>query len=286
MFSPEAPGQEGIGMSRLNVPQTEALVQLVQSLNLPADSLSTALVAFARHFSLPLDPALLTKLRREVLPFKTSREAVALAAAAAMDKGVTLTPEALEKYAAAIDPNARREQKGGQDGTGGDGSERKDRKFECFGETWQDVSQDGLGKIRDDIDENDPLLAILNSIPGKDEKRWMVYPFQVSAGGKRFMVSVRVMTGIGKEDARLAVDVAGEEGRWLFVVNRQGSDPDNSAETQVFIWPLPEPHKREVLKREIQEVLGPLGGRVILRDGESFLAECRNDALPSINKEI
>jgi hypothetical protein len=309
--------QGGSGVSPARSPsetpqgRTEALARLVRSLNLPPDSLSAALVSFARHFSLPLHPALFTKLRREALSLKMPRESAALAAAAAADKGVELTPEALEHYTAAIDPDARRKQTGGQDREGSGGA-RRDQNGLPFspvppessgrdeaGDTSGRVSLsempdvERLGKIPDDVDGKDPLLSLLNRIPGRDGERWMVYPFQVSAGGKRFMVSIRVTDGSGKEDARLAVDVAGEERRWLFVVNRPvpysqgwGAETGILTEIRVSLWPPPGQRERELLEREIREALGPFGGRVSLRDGEPLLAECRNEALFSVNKEV
>jgi hypothetical protein len=234
------------------------------------------------------------------------RESAALAAAAATDKGVELTAEALEKYTAAIDPDARRKQTDGQDRerSGGARPDQNGLPSETCGkdetgDTSGPVSlsgtpdAEGLRKISDEIDGNDPLLSLLNRVPGRDGDRWMVYPFQVSAGGKRFMVSIRVTAGSGKEDARLAVDIAGEERRWLFVVNRPVPHPQKrSAETgisieiQVSLWPPPGKREREVLEREIREAMRPFGGRVILRDGEPLLAECRNKVLFSVNKEV
>ncbi|MDR0386575.1 MAG: hypothetical protein LBH57_00930, partial [Treponema sp.] len=282
--------------------RTESLTLLIRSLNLPPDSLSAALVSFARHFSLPLQPALLTKLRREVLSLKTPGESAALAAAAVADKGVELTPAALERYAAAIDPDARRRQTGGQgrkgDCRGQGGLAPESSGADQAGDASGGVSlpampdAEGLRKMRDDLDGQDPLLSLLNRIPGRDGERWMVYPFQVTAGGKRFQVSIRVAAGCGKEDVRLAVDVAGEERRWLFVATRPVPHPQkrrgaeavispelqispeirSSPEIQVSLWPPPGRREREVLEREIREALGPFGGRVSLRDGEPLLA--------------
>jgi hypothetical protein len=89
------------------------------------------------------------------------------------------------------------------------------------------------------------------------------------------------------------VDVAGEERRWLFVVNRpvlpsqgQGAETGILTEIRVSLWPPPGQRERELLEREIREALGPLGGRVSLRDGEPLLTECRNEALFSVNKEV
>jgi hypothetical protein len=326
------------------------LDRLVRSLNLPPDSLSAALVSFARRFSLPLDQALLTRLRREALSLNMSRESAALAAVAAAAKGVGLTPEALEKYTAAIDPDARREQSGADSQGGGQGRERSGRDGRPPENSGEDEAGDrpgrvsvsgipdagGLGKIRDDIDGNDPLLRVLNSIPGKDGERWMVYPFQVSAGGKRFLVSMRVTAGNGGEGARLAVDVAGEDRRWLFVLDQPASPGRRRAEAaipnltagdaggtdksrefrskspyppvppmdilksgvagaaagpeplevRVSLWPPPGRRERESLEREIREALGLREDRVILRDSEPVLAECRNEVLFSINEEV
>jgi hypothetical protein len=87
-----------------------SLEQLIRSLGLPGDRLSAALTGFARAFSLPLEPALLARLRREALTLKARygggfAESAALAAAAAAGKGAALSGEALEQYARAIDPD-------------------------------------------------------------------------------------------------------------------------------------------------------------------------------------
>jgi hypothetical protein len=77
----------------------------------------------------------------------------------------------------------------------------------------------------------------------------------------------------------------GEDRRWLFVVNRPACSPQD-AETRVSLQPPPKPREREVLEGEIWKILGPLGGRVILWDGESFLAEWGDGALFSVDEEV
>jgi hypothetical protein len=128
------------------------VLALARSLGLPADGLSALVISSARYFSLPLEPGLLATLRREVSAAggetaaetggdeKTAgktetgdtlspvREALSLGAAAAASKGVMLHREALDEYAAAIDPCRRRppgEEKGeeGRAGNPADGSE-------------------------------------------------------------------------------------------------------------------------------------------------------------------
>ncbi|MCL2206305.1 MAG: hypothetical protein FWB82_07295, partial [Treponema sp.] len=86
------------------IPAAEVLRQTAIALNLPVDSLSVSLLAFARFFSLTPNPAVLAALRREVLSSPLSHaetaseaaslEAKAMAVAAAFDKGVSLSAEA------------------------------------------------------------------------------------------------------------------------------------------------------------------------------------------------
>jgi hypothetical protein len=128
--------------SGLNAPR--AAISLSAALGLPQDKLSSSIISFARFFSLPLKPQLLTNLRRYALapPSPTAnqssaaanttaakptlanaaaaentnasfatekpRQALSLSAAAAESKGVELTPKGLESYAQAVDPYSRR----------------------------------------------------------------------------------------------------------------------------------------------------------------------------------
>jgi len=125
-----------------NTPRAGA--SLSAALGLPQDKLSSSIISFARFFSLPLKPQLLTNLRRYALapPSQTAnqssvaanttaakpalanataaentnasfatektRQALSLSAAAAESKGAELTPKGLESYAQAIDPDSRR----------------------------------------------------------------------------------------------------------------------------------------------------------------------------------
>ncbi|GHV85459.1 hypothetical protein AGMMS50230_10670 [Spirochaetia bacterium] len=86
------------------------LANLITSLKLPEDKLSRSIIAFARFFSLPLEPKALYTLRQAALgPGRKWGEAAALAAAAAADKGIQLEENALAEYAAAIDPRPSNE---------------------------------------------------------------------------------------------------------------------------------------------------------------------------------
>ena len=83
------------------------LTNLLSALKLPQDNLSRSIVAFARFFSLPLEPKSLNSLRKDVLSLSgkgmTLREAAVLGSAAAADKGIKLDKKALSEYAAVIE---------------------------------------------------------------------------------------------------------------------------------------------------------------------------------------
>jgi len=126
-----------------NTPRSTA--SLSSALGLPQDKLSSAIISFARFFSLPLKPQLLANLRRfalvppsqnanqssttanaataKTVPANASaagdantsltaektRQAVSLSAASAESKGVELTQKGLESYTEAVDPESRRQ---------------------------------------------------------------------------------------------------------------------------------------------------------------------------------
>jgi len=124
---------------------SRSVATLSAALGLPQDRLSSAIISFARFFSLPLKPQLLANLRRFALAppaqnanqasttvnataaktvlanastvegnnasltAEKTRQAVSLSAAAAESKGVELTREGLESYTEAVDPESRRQ---------------------------------------------------------------------------------------------------------------------------------------------------------------------------------
>jgi hypothetical protein len=220
---PAAPPQGGTGAGAFpagSVLAGEVFRQSAAALQLPADSLSTALLAFSRFFSLPPSKALFTALRRETLdlpkmPFSSTPsttsaatlEARAMAAAAAFDKGVALTGEALERYARFLAPPSFPAEgddpaQGRQDGekeapTGGGGSgdtgekKRRDREKAPLSEELSALAEEQAKEKK---------LDFLNRIPGKNGQYWAVFPFDITVKG---MV--------------LKVFFAGTEGRSVFV---------------------------------------------------------------------
>ncbi|MDR1410889.1 MAG: hypothetical protein LBI91_01640, partial [Spirochaetaceae bacterium] len=186
-------------------PPVFSLEQLARSLDLPKDSLSSALVGFARVFALPLRPALFARLRKEALALKArqtggSAETAALAPAAAAGKRVALSREALERYARAIDPedeaageDLRNDAEGrpvGEEGVpfgegGGDAPE--ERQDQADGEdsarAIREILEKALKQFREGggTEENgdESPVSFLNRLPGRDGNFWMVYPFKI-----------------------------------------------------------------------------------------------------------
>jgi hypothetical protein len=143
-FSRPVRGAEKPALSSSSEPPVPRILSaLAQVLGLPRDGLSASIISFARYFSLPLNPDLLTKIRRDSLAaaprpsgetVKTGdppqgrdiQSALALASAAAAAKGLELSREALTAYALALagqgpldpDQSGNPEQSGGGSGQG------------------------------------------------------------------------------------------------------------------------------------------------------------------------
>ncbi|MDR2054138.1 MAG: hypothetical protein LBP80_12055 [Treponema sp.] len=208
-------------------PSGFSLKQLVHSLKLPRDGLSAALIGFARGFSLPLEPALFARLRKEALTLKARHgggfvESAALAAAAAAGKGVRLSAEALEQYARAIDPGyAADEPDTSGDGEGQpaggegspfgeqDGNAREDLRDSAGREESIRVIREILEKALRQVRKNgrpdaDPpeaescpacaeLAGFLNRLPGRDGNFWMVFPFKIESETLAIHLSVWIL---------------------------------------------------------------------------------------------
>jgi hypothetical protein len=245
----------------------KSISPLLSSLGLPADRLSAALVSFFRFFSLPLEPSLLAKTRRQALQAgspgasaDTPQEAAALAATAAADKGVELDPAGLGRYAAAIDPEPQPErdnetgggasgnmQGQGEGGRNG-GSQNKDKRRRPDPENAAAIAADPsmLKKKIIEAGAENPLLNLLNRLPGRNGQRWMVFPFSFTEQGLPYRASLRILlhedpagNGQGRAD-HMALDIVqgaapGKTARrWLFGMNTaNGKNP----RLQVYLRP-------------------------------------------------
>jgi hypothetical protein len=274
-------------------------------LGIPRDTLSSRFVSFLRYFSLPLDGEMIAGLRREVLVFRAAggpaeakgREAAALGAAAAADKGVVLSPEALAEYAAAIDPEGGQSGEGEFNGEPGNSpgqdhpADREKRKKESpdSGECREDPPETGtLRKKIEAPSEHRPLLDLLNRLPGKEGRRWMVFPFTFTSGDVALRVSLRILlsnTEGGREEARLVLDIRSERGGWIFSFSGYGT-PHSRAD--IGLYPSLPRRSLKNLEREFRKLLGNFAGTICVENREGpFLAEEENRTiLSSVNEEI
>jgi hypothetical protein len=288
---------------------------LISAAGLPADKLSASIISFARFFSLPLKPELLKSIRQQAfeaapnasLPepvpaaedsepksgivFK-NKETLSLAAAAAEGKGVELQAKGLEAYAQAVDPDWRR-----QDSEQGDHRGKRKREDSEKGEVplqkTAAISAAGVEKMALEGAGKEPLLAILNRLPGKDGKRWVVLPFDFSDKGREFKVSLRILLDTGKTANRadcMALDIAVRdnvesgkiEKRRLFVL-----EPAN----RLSVYLQPEISKKEQaeLARELSALPGITPERIFIKaktEEFPFEADFGNDLLRSIDEAV
>jgi hypothetical protein len=273
------------------VPSTEApspdkvqvavpgLKELVLSLALPQDKLSSSLLSFIKFFSLPLDTKLIYRLRQEALSLKSGSEDAlrsgAFAAAAAAGKGLVLSTEALTKYAAAIAGDERNsgDAEGAWDGgatdqddgaaTGGNGNTQ--------GGTREDRgnNNDAGRRLVERIEGRNPLLGILNKLPGKDGRRWIVLPFSFNSGGVDFRVSLRILLAdtntIPWKVEYLALDVTTEYRRWSFTLeDALETSPEVLVFARALVGVYPPPEQPAVLEGLLRELLGTMAKKITL----------------------
>jgi hypothetical protein len=248
------------------------------------------------------------------------REALALASLASAAKGLELKPQALAAYARALLHGFSPE--GGEtDGppgeTGGrDSGERRaverpdppgDRGSGARGGAAFDGEGGGSKNGFPGEDAPDkyspafiqklalaaqgPLLDILNQVPGKDGKRWIVLPFSLEG----LDVCLRLLLA-GSRAELMGLDIRDGEGVWRFILHPgiSGAGGADHEEEGPFPCSLdvsrsPAPGKGWIgaVERELAEFLELPGGKLRVWGEElPVFAESRDWILPSINKEV
>lgn len=282
---------------------------------MPADSLSAALVSFARFFSLPL--SLVPAVRREVLPPPAnngflaeaagsgpaspeaggrSLEALSLAALAAADKGLELSRAELERYAAAIDPQSPPDnpspgnQNQGKPDRGRDRSRPGEDQPEGAAALAGDPAR--LKAALCAAGEADPLLDLLNRFPGGNGQRWIVLPFSFVEQGEEWRVSLRVLLNQDQPETgraeHLALEIlrgsGGAARRSLFVMDRM---PGTAPRLRVCVSEGHSPPAS--LARELATFMGlPPECVLIQKGGEyfSFTGDTLQTLLRSVNEAV
>lgn len=261
-------------------PALRSAASLAASAGLPADKLSASIVSFVRFFSLPLKPQVLADIRRQALMTQTApqqasvtqgvtqgvtqsaaqtsaqaalqflsgaREATALCAAAAESKGVELSQKGLESYTEAVDPDSQKDRDEQQ--------KKRDNKKNEQKENTEPITADNLKKMALEYTEKNPLLDILNKLPGKNGQRWIVIPFDFSKDEKDFKVSMRILLDERKTVNRaacMALDILESSGhRQVFVM--EASSDKLSRLTVYNQYELPPKHQSKI-KNELSQI--------------------------------
>jgi hypothetical protein len=293
---------------------------LLAAAGLPADKLSASIVSFARFFSLPLKPELLSVIRRQVLtttqqdsnkPFPVEsksgssvsseivskiREAVSLAACAAASKGVQLTAEGLESYAASIDPERqKRQQRRNQRERGDNREEPRPSKVQT--EDTEKNSHALTSYLREtalESAEKDPLLEILNKLPGKNGQRWIVLPFEFNNNNRNFQVSLRIllenencMFNTGYMNSRMVLDIS-EIGKTkqLFLLKARGGTIHS---LDVFVYPSYSSKNVKSYTRELSKLMEIPAENITVGNLAGFFpfeTECPETLLQTINEAV
>ena len=240
------------------------------------------------------------------------REALSFAALAAADKGLELTTEGLEEYAAAIDGE-------GREGRNNHNYEESGKKENSGKNTEKQTSPPvSFPSIPSEIlmserflesQENTPLLALLNRLPGKNGQRWMVFPFNFSENGILFRVILKIMLdreilNDSPKVRRMDLDISkntlnGQSGagisgeRWLFIMDNcslQQKEHKEKPECRLTLMLKP-PRRTGALKslaKKLSKYLEMPAQNIVVKNLSlsPFMVDNPDDLLHSINKEV
>ena len=296
----------------VSISASRSVTSLISSLGLPSDKLSASIVSFARFFSLPLKTEQLMSIRRQAftpaaentqtdvkqpavknpaasLTPEKNRAAFSLAAAAAESKGVELQPKTLVSFAEAVDPELQKRRDGQKRDQRDKNREQKDEN--TLSKTGA-VSSSGLEKLALESAEKNPLLYLLNRMPGKNGQRWIVLPFDFSQDGKDFRVSMRILLETKQASDRailMALDIAettDDDNRWLFALEAANNQ---IVKLSVFVKPDLSPKIHSSIKRELSSLLEIPAQRVSVKTRlDDFPCESNfaDDLLRSIDEAV
>jgi hypothetical protein len=302
--------------------QNSSLSGLLASLKLPQDGLSRSIIAFARFFSLPLEPKILNVLRREALS-QPLREAAALGAAAAADKGLELPAGILKEYAAALEGDreafSRWQLPGEEDpensngGTADNPEPEKRNSYPNHSRQERRDSEDSGGdhttggqagnkaqgspeEVQFHVKEvlkSKPLLDFINRIPGKNF-RWVILPFSFNKEGVEFTVSLRLLLD-PQSNGRLCADIKvsrprEKQRRWLISLEKPDLDSKSAMQAEISLFFGGEPcnfteNEKQALETKLAEALELSLDRVTVQLRPLF-TDSRDDLLRQVDEEV
>jgi hypothetical protein len=301
----ESPQKAAINgpQSRPSLP-TVPLLNTAANLGFPKDALSAAILVFTRFFSFTADKALIGSLRREILDLsktsspvdaeeKAALEAKVMAAVIAADKGVFLSPAALERYARFLlfktsdikENPSLKTASASQDSPEKSPGNSQRKALEDMPEP------DGLKAIAEAQAQDDSLLDYLNYLPGKNGQYWHVFPFNVNVKGIELKVLLRVLQSGGgsvqaMDDGQIIADIYGPKRQWRCFLNKTAGK--FRADLRVY----PEYPQRALnrVQRQAERFLGNFGRfeEIIVRNGDRiplWTEDLWPDHLPFVNEE-
>jgi hypothetical protein len=245
----------------------------------PKDALSAAILAFARFFSLSISKPLMGNFRREALASgksssakgKAGPEAEALALLAALDKGVVLSPEALERYARVSNGTVS-----------GDSAHREEVP-----------APEELAAIAAEAAKKDELLDFLNSVPGKNGQYWTVFPFRIIIKGTELRVLIRILKKdpVFRDGERVIADISGPKRQWRCFLKKEAG----TFRADIRVYPeLPQKALRLLTKEAKRFLGGPAVNfsgfdGILVQNGAGFSSlvdELCDESLLLIDKEV
>jgi hypothetical protein len=298
------PGSPAVPNPQPPNPQFLDIKQIAARLGLPQDTLNLTFLIFSRFLSVSPSPSLIGTLRREILssfkppsgekaaPEANARlEARALAVLSAFDKGVSLAPEALERYARLFGTATGEEAflpfTGCNPDSGGN-----HRKREEYPETSTAPDAEEIKAAAEAI--KDDLLDTLNSLSGKNGQYWTVFPLKINIKGIELKVYIRILNReVPLRSAHVIVDIAGPKRQWRCFLSNTRGEGKNGYRADISVYP--EYPVLESLRKEAERFLGKKAGEefcfneIRLQNGEEF--PCWADdlgslCLPSIDEEV
>jgi len=186
-----------------------------------------------------------------------NRTVFSLAAAAAESKGAELQPKGLELFAEAVDPDwHERQDSGGQNNKQRNSRNQNEKKDENVLTKTVPINASSLKEMALESAEKNPSLYILNRLPDKDGRRWIVIPFSFSEENREFRVSMRILLEperVLNHASYMALDISESGQRRLFILESAGGKPIRLS--VYFQGELP-PKAQSSIKRELSGLFG------------------------------
>ena len=224
---------------------------------------------------------------------KTALEAKAMAAAAAFDKGLALSGEALERYARFFVPplspeeserhhedTADKNPREGKEANTGGGDRKNSRNREEVPE------KEELRAIAEKEATEDNFLDFFNSAPGRNGQYWKVFPFNIIIRGTELKVFIRTLKGeplFSGGNEYIIVDIASPKRQYRFFVKTTNGKIRASLQVypELSAKALKSLSKKAANFLNIEEISARSGG-----EPPSWAEDWNVEHLPSINEEV